>query len=427
MSVSPSAEQYRDAFRASPVASLLLDLTLRIIDVNAAFYRMSGTTAAHVLGHDLLEVVRIGSAGTDETDHLTAADAISASIERVRTTGSADRVVDMPWTIRHHDRVPDRRIWHATTTAVPNDVGDLTLLLHQVDDVTESVATRREADSSDRTEHARLVEEVNTAQESLILRAEQLQRLNEQLQHAGHHDRSVAQALQSSLLAQLPTAPHLQLAARYLTAAGTDQVGGDWYDAYVAPNADVTFTIGDVMGHDIVAAGLMGQLRNVLRALVVDRNESPAQLLSRLDRALQRLHVDTLATAALLAATPDGDGGWTLRWSNAGHPAPMLLSPDGVVELLDGARSALLGVRPDITRADLARHVASGSVLLLYTDGLIETRNRDLDDGKARLAQAAAHHHRLAPGQFLDAVLADMVGGQPEDDVAVLAVRFSAA
>lgn len=406
--VSPDAppDLYRRVFEVSPIACVLLDPGLRTIATNSAFDAVAEANAAY-----------------PDHGHVGA---VHGSVEHVlRRGGTARARGDAWWSGSEANGTP--RIWDVTTTAVPDSRGLTAALLQQVEDVTDVVTQDRATAVEARTEHDRLVDEISTAQDSLAVRAEQLQALNEQLQRAGHRDRSVAQALQDALLATLPTTSHLQLAARYLTATGSDQVGGDWYDAYVGPDEDVTLTIGDVMGHDIVAAGLMGQLRNLLRALVVDRGEGPAQLLSRLDRALQRLHVDTLATAALLAARPSPTGGWDLRWSNAGHPAPMLIGEDGSVDLLDGARSALLGVAPDTSRADLTRHVPPGAVLLLYTDGLIETRDRDIDDGKARLAVAARRHHHLTPGRFLDAVLDEMLGGAPEDDVAVLAVRFATA
>ena len=115
------------------------------------------------------------------------------------------------------------------------------------------------------------------------------------------------------------------MAARYLTAAEQDQVGGDWYDAVVLPTGATTLVIGDVIGHDISAAAMMGQLRNMLRALVWDRADAPSAVVARLDRAIRDLRINTMATLALVSIeepTPaQPTGARRLRWTNAGHPA----------------------------------------------------------------------------------------------------------
>ena len=252
---------------------------------------------------------------------------------------------------------------------------------------------------------------------------------NLQLQQAGRHDRSVARALQTAMLTQLPESANLQMAARYLTAAEQDQVGGDWYDAVVRPTGSTVLVIGDVVGHDIAAAAMMGQLRNMLRALIWDRNEPPSAVVARLDRAIRDLRVNTMATLAVVSieqSAPDQHAGArTLRWTNAGHPAPILIYTDGTAVALEDTTDILLGVLPDTDRRDHTHLVPPGATLLLYTDGLIETPVQDIDTGKERLLATLRTHHRLEPGELLDAVLADMVGEQKAtDDVAVLAVRF---
>ncbi len=262
--------------------------------------------------------------------------------------------------------------------------------------------------------------------------AEATLRLNEahrQLQRSGLHDRMVALALQEAMLTRLPESDGLQLAARYLTAAGQDQVGGDWYDALALPDGNATLVIGDVIGHDINAAASMGQLRNVLRTLAWDRGEGPGPVLSRLDRANRDLRIDTMATLIVVNIEPPPPGDATtvatLRWSNAGHPAPVLVHDDGTVIALETASDLLLGVRPNSIRHDHSHHVPPGATLFLYTDGLVETRTDGIDVGQQRLLDSLGRHHHLEPAQLLDAVLSDMVGDQPEDDVAVLAARFA--
>jgi serine phosphatase RsbU (regulator of sigma subunit)/anti-sigma regulatory factor (Ser/Thr protein kinase) len=258
--------------------------------------------------------------------------------------------------------------------------------------------------------------------------AELWQQANQKLLQAGRHDRTIALALQAAMLTQLPDSKDLQLAARYLTAAEEDQVGGDWYDALVLPNGSTTLVIGDVIGHDIAAAAVMGQLRNLLRALIWDRDEPPSAVVARLDRAIRDLQIHTIATMVVvrieppLAAYPGSVG--TLRWTNAGHPAPILVLADGTAIALEAVSDLLLGVQADTSRQDHSYAIPLGATLLLYTDGLIETRTDGIDAGQARLLEALGTHHDREPGEMLDAVLAEMVGDQPGDDVAVLAVRF---
>ncbi len=256
--------------------------------------------------------------------------------------------------------------------------------------------------------------------------SERLREANLELQRSGRHDRSVALALQAAMLTELPEPESLQLAARYLTAAEQDRVGGDWYDALVLPNRSTTLVIGDVVGHDIVAAAVMGQLRNVLRALVWDREEVPSAVVGRLDRAVRDLHINTLATIIVASVDPPQQPGGAslLRWANAGHPAPILVEPDGGVSALTATTDVLLGVVPNTVRRDHTYLVPPGATLLLYTDGLIEHRERDIDVGQRLLLDAVHAHHRLELGALIDAVIADMVGGRPDDDVAVLAARF---
>lgn len=257
------------------------------------------------------------------------------------------------------------------------------------------------------------------------------QETNKLLLQAGRHDRTIALALQAAMLTQLPESDKLQLAARYLTAAEHDQVGGDWYDALVLPGGSTTLMIGDVIGHDIIAAAAMGQLRNLLRALVWDRNEPPSAVVTRLDRAIRDLRIDAIASlivvsvergSAVQSAGISTDT--TLHWTNAGHPAPILIHADGTAFSLDDTSDLLLGVEPGTVRRDHSHAVPLGATLLLYTDGLIETRSEGLDTGQQRLLHTLSNHHDLELGELLDAVLADMVGDQPGDDVAVLAVRF---
>lgn len=239
--------------------------------------------------------------------------------------------------------------------------------------------------------------------------------------------RQAAESLQRSLLTVPPQPEHLGLVARYLPAAEGAEVGGDWYDAFVQPNGDTTLVIGDVVGHDMVAASHMAQLRNLLRAVAVDRQESPAQVLARLDALIAALPVGALATC--LVARLERDEGdpesdrRTVRWSSAGHPPPALIDPDGGVRLLSGESDLLLGVDAELSRTDHVVSIPAGSTLVLYTDGLIERATSTIDQGFARLRRALGAAATLPLDGCIDDTLGRLVEAGHTDDVAVIAVR----
>ncbi|WP_432492404.1 GAF domain-containing SpoIIE family protein phosphatase [Kineococcus auxinigenes] len=240
--------------------------------------------------------------------------------------------------------------------------------------------------------------------------------------------RSHAEVLQRSLLPTLPHVDSLRTVGRYVPAAREEQVGGDWYDAVVLPDGALSLVVGDVAGHEARAAGTMGQVRGLLRAFAWDRPEPPTGVVARLDRALLGLGVDALATLVLARVEQDAAGAARgarrLRWTNAGHPPPVLLRPDGSTELLRTPPDLLVGLLGDAERHDHDVDVPDGSVLLLYTDGLIEQRGRSLAGGLERVRAALTRLHRLPLEDLLDELLAELVGTRGEDDCALLAVAF---
>lgn len=241
--------------------------------------------------------------------------------------------------------------------------------------------------------------------------------------------RDVAETLQRVLLTAPVEPDHVQVAVRYRPAAEAARVGGDWYDAFMQPDGATVLVIGDVAGHDIEAAAVMSQLRSMLRAIAVVTEEGPAGILSRLDKAMRTLRISTMATVvvARLEQTPEElEAGVTrLRWSNAGHLPPMVVQPDGTVATLAASGpGALLGVRPDSERVDHVVTLRRGSTVLLYTDGLIESRTRALPDGLAELRSALERRGRDDLDALADALVAELPAGPGEDDVAVLAARL---
>jgi serine phosphatase RsbU (regulator of sigma subunit) len=229
--------------------------------------------------------------------------------------------------------------------------------------------------------------------------------------------------LQRSLLTDPPPVPGLELAVRYLPAVRAAQVGGDWYDAFGLPDGTTMLVIGDVAGHDVAAAATMAEARGVLRGIAQTLGGSPASVLGALDGALDRLGDRTLITAVAATLGPTGEG-TVLRWSNAGHPPPLLLAADGTVQLLERTPDPLLGVEALELRTDHDLLLRPGDTLLLYTDGLVERRGVPLDRGIAWLAGELPPFTGRPLDELCDALLARTAAGR-EDDVAVLAARVT--
>lgn len=243
-------------------------------------------------------------------------------------------------------------------------------------------------------------------------------RLYERLKRAAEH-------FQHRMLPVLPDLSPLRAAARYEPASELPKLGGDWYDAVVLPDGAVCVVVGDVTGHDIEAAPLMGQIRSMLRAIVLDRGGPPGLIVSRLDRALTMFAESPTATLVLgRIERGRGEGGeYTFSWSNAGHLPPLLVGADRSARYLSPARHGIpVGIDASVTRYSHEHVLPPGSTLLLFTDGLVERRHQDIDTGLAELAEQAARLATAPLGELCDTVT-NRSRQESDDDVALLAVR----
>ena len=244
------------------------------------------------------------------------------------------------------------------------------------------------------------------------------------------HVRGLAEELQHAMLTPPPEPDDLQIAVRYHAASGAE-VGGDWYDAFQQPGGATVLVIGDVVGHDSRAAAQMGQLRGVLRTLAYNADgtdhDGCAAVLRRTEHTLRGLAVDTLATTVLVRIEPVPDvpvaDTRLLRWSNAGHLPPVVLAPDGSSRLLHTDADLMLGVDPEAARAEHTVELPVEHTLLLFTDGLVERRGEDLEDGLTSLQAALSDVGRCTLDQLCDTLLHRLVPTDTEDDVALVAVR----
>jgi serine phosphatase RsbU (regulator of sigma subunit) len=250
-------------------------------------------------------------------------------------------------------------------------------------------------------------------------------------------ERATAVTLQRSLLPQtLPEQAAVEIASRYLPAGAQAGVGGDWFDVIPLSGARVALVVGDVVGHGIHASATMGRLRTAVLTLA-DIDLPPDELLTHLDDLVARLSTEGKdAPRPGPGAETTGDVGATCLYAVydplsghctialAGHPAPVLVTPDGTAKLLDlpvGPPLGLGGLPFEATDVELPE----GSLLALYTDGLIESRERDIDAGLSLLCQALSQPS--APlDNLCDAVLAALLPGRPSDDIALLIARTKA-
>ena len=238
--------------------------------------------------------------------------------------------------------------------------------------------------------------------------------------------RRLSETLQRSLLTEPPAFQPADIAVRYRPASAGAQIGGDWYDAFLLRDGSLTLVIGDVSGHDRNAAAAMAQIRNVLRGVAQSIGDPPAAVLTQLDTALDNLRFGALATAVLAQVRQSDEearaGTCGVRWSNAGHPPPLLVMPSGTATLLEHQPNLLLGLDPHARSADHEILLPPAATLLLYTDGLIESRHGPMDDGLNRLRLAAAGLAGAPLNDFCDTIL-DQLAPSPDDDVALLAMR----
>lgn len=231
-------------------------------------------------------------------------------------------------------------------------------------------------------------------------------------------ERAAATALQRSLLpATLPPASGLQFAARYVPGADLG-VGGDWYDVFPLPGDRVGIVIGDVVGHGLAAAVVMGRLRSALRAYALDEQD-PGVVLAKLDRKATHFEHGVMATVLYAIVEPSRE---SFHLSLAGHLPPVLVAPDGAAALVTGPVDPPVGIGfAGRQRSSAVVRTLPGSMTLFYTDGLVERRGEAIDEGLERLCQAAD----TGPAEIVcSRIMSGLVGAEAaRDDIALLAMR----
>jgi serine phosphatase RsbU (regulator of sigma subunit) len=231
--------------------------------------------------------------------------------------------------------------------------------------------------------------------------------------------RSIAESLQRALLPKrLPDVPGLEVDVRYLPGVHGVEIGGDWYDLIPLPDGRVFFAVGDVSGRGVDAGTVMASLRFAIRGFVSD-GHSPATVLESLTRLLD-VHADN-HFATVLCGVADV-AGHQLVLASAGHLPPLIVAGDGA-RFASTDVGTPIGAVPGSTYRETTLTVPVGATLLAYTDGLVERRTETLDVGLQRLSDVAAETNGEL-GDVLDTLVTRLAGAAPDDDTAVLAMRW---
>ncbi|MER5218792.1 PP2C family protein-serine/threonine phosphatase [Streptomyces flaveus] len=402
---------YAAVFRALPGMVALLTPELVYADANDDFLRLAGRTREQLLGRYIFDVFP----DNPNDPAATGMRDVKASMLRAVATGERDTMALQRYDVEDPQRPGhwQERYWSPVNAPVLNSDGQVVLIVHRVEEVTELIRARGGAGGDSR---ARVLEA------ELYTRARELQEVNERLRQAHAREREVALALQAAMLPAPSPLPHHRAAVRYRPAISALNVCGDWYDLVELSGGRITVAVGDVVGHGLEAACVMGQLRSALSA-AARVAQGPAQALEAL--GLYARSVDGAESTTVVKALIDWES-HTITYSSAGHPPPALLHPDGTVTFLDQATDPPLGARPEhVHRPQASTPFTEGATLALYTDGLVERRQEDIYTGLARLADSLTRHRKSDPEPLADALLADLLPSTgTTDDTALVVIRL---
>ncbi|MDI2128377.1 PP2C family protein-serine/threonine phosphatase [Yinghuangia seranimata] len=400
---------YRAVFQALPGMVALLTPELVYADANDDFVTNSQRPLETLIGRNVFEVF------PDNPNDPAASGArnLDASLRRVLASGERDTMALQRYDVEslEHPGEWDERYWSPINAPVLDADGRVVLLVHRVEEVTELIRARGRAQG----DRARVLEA------ELYTRSRELQEVNERLRQAHAREREVALTLQDAMLPAPRLTDHHQSAVRYRPAVGALNVCGDWYDL-VELGERMAVAVGDVVGHGLAAAGVMGQLRSALSAAsrVATGPAQGLEVLGLYARAVEGAESTTAVSVHIDWNTQ------TLTYSSAGHPPPALLRTDGTVVFLDEATDPPLGARPEHQpRLEAELAFTEGDTLVLYTDGLIERRHEDITTGLQRLVTSLTAHRALGPDGLADALLLDLLPAVgATDDTALVVLRL---
>jgi PAS domain S-box-containing protein len=404
-------------FDAAPTPYVIVDRELVIVEANRAYCAIVGRRLEDLVGRDMFEAFPTNPA--DPTGD--GVDNLRASMERARDTRQPDTMAVQQYDIE--DPASGEfveRYWSPVNIPVLDEAGQTAFILHRTAEVTDYVRERaaRQEDAARREAWRRRVLEVEA---DLVSRGRELQDLNRELREAGRRERQVALALQRAMLPVVRLSlSGLEVATRYRPAENELFVGGDWFDVVQLAEEAVAIAVGDVVGKGLPAAAVMGQLRSALSG-ATHGADGPPEALDTLDRYARTVEGAPGTTVVQVRLDRARD---TVRYSRAGHLPPLVVTREGEASFLEGAGGPPLAAsttaRP-YPRAEVP--FPPGATLALFTDGLVERRDRPIDDGLAALARAVSEHRALGVEELADAVLDTLrdPGAAPDDTVLVVA------
>lgn len=404
---------YSAVFASLPGPYMLLDTDLVIVDVNEAYTQLFGRDRESLLGRRLFDVSPAAPGALAPEDSRS----LAASLERVLSTGTSDALVLHEHDVQHPGdaETVDERRWSAVNTPVLGVKGEVRLIVHQLADVTAYTEDHLTTHSPDQPSPS-----VQAAGAGLFSRTQELQRLYEDLRQAHAEEREVALALQTTMLYAPAVERHKNLAVRYLPAVSELNVCGDWFDVADVSEEHLGAAVGDVVGHGLEAAMVMGMLRSALSG-AIRASEGPGRALEALGMYAESVEGALGTTAVKVLINKRAR---LITYSSAGHPPPVLRHNDGTCELLDKATDPPLGVwSGNIPRSQASLPFSPGNWLVLYTDGLIEKRGEDIDVGIARLTDALSRCVERSADRIADTILEEVgVSEGAPDDIALLVI-----
>jgi len=403
---------YAALFAAMPIAVVVLDRRLRIVAANDAYLTVTERRSDQLIGRSFFEAYPPDP--EDPTSH--GAEMQRRSLEAVLRTGDPSLLLLHRFAIPSPDASGsfEPRWWNVVNQPVWGADGEVEMIIHRIEDVTAFVKSPR-ADTGEPPA-------VAAPRAELFNQAQELQLANARLLESAAAVRDTALLLQQAMLATPDLAAHPEIAVRYRPAVEGMNACGDWYDVVDLPEGRLVLTVGDVVGHGVAAASIMGMLRSALSA-AVRVADGPSGALETLG-LYARAHEGALATTTFACQLFPASR--LLTYSNAGHPPPVLVHRDGTHEFLDGATDPPLGVRSEhVPRPQATVEYAAGDTLVLYTDGLVERRGEDIDAGLARLTRALDELHEEPVQDLADVLLARLAdpAGQ-RDDISLLVARL---
>lgn len=413
MSARPGLDlDYAQVFAAVPAPCVVLDPQLVIVAANDAYLAVTGRRREQLIGRPFFDAFPQDPG--EQAEHSAAQQ--RSSFETVLATGALDILTLHRYAIPRSGSAQgfEPRWWNIYNSPQRGPDGSVQLIVHRVDDVTDfALATLGDSPSDS---------DAVLPQAELFARARELQRTNYRLRHEAERTNAVALTLQRAMLSTPDLEHHPEIAVRYRPAQRGMNACGDWYDVVDLGDDRIALSVGDVVGHGVEAASVMGMLRSAYSASVriADGPSGALEVLGLYSRA----HVE--AIAATTVACQIFARSKLLTYSNAGHPPALLVDPEGGCRFLDQATDPPLGVRWEhVPRPQASVDYVHDELLVLYTDGLIERRGEDIDVGMERLARTAHELRDLEPGEFADRLLERLENpAGAEDDISLLVARL---